>query len=124
MNAELREVVEEMRHEADACMPIGEPVSPHLLDRFTRRLESILAAAQDGERLDGAEAVMGFAAWLTCRDEATIFGSTHDCAPVVQRVKEFCEANNLGMARGDYHTRLVHPTDAARSANAEGVDRG
>lgn len=82
------------------------------------QLHAALAVVpEDVTRLNGAEAVMGFAAWLTCQDEATTFGSSHDCAPIVQRVKAFCEANNLGLPRDDYHARLVHPTNAARSTD-------
>lgn len=45
--------------------------------------------------LNPSEAVYGFAAWLTTRREKTVMSASDDAAPIVELIKQFCEANNL-----------------------------
>lgn len=63
--------------------------------------------------LNGAEAVYGFAAWLTTRTEAVgPFGASHNAAQAAELCNEFCLANNLHIHRRSIWYRiLVHPTD-------------
>jgi|SRR3989304_6284503 len=61
------------------------------------------------DQLSGSEAVYGFAAWLTCRDNETVMSAHHDSAPIAELVKEFCETNNLDWPREDWHKILIHP---------------
>jgi hypothetical protein len=42
-----------------------------------------------------AAALYGFAAWLTCRDEAVTFGAKHDAAPAAVLVDQFCKAQGF-----------------------------
>lgn len=59
--------------------------------------------------LNSSEAIYGFAAWLSCRRERTVFGSTCDCGNIAELVKEFCEVNSLPIVREDWHKSLLHP---------------
>lgn len=61
------------------------------------------------DKLSASEALYGFAGWLTTRNEATIMSSKHDCAPVADRIREFCEENNLSEPKTHWEKNLVHP---------------
>jgi hypothetical protein len=63
--------------------------------------------------LTPSEAIYGFAAWLTCREGSLLVGSSHDAAPMAGLCAAFCEANNLGKPRDDYHHGLKHPKEDA-----------
>ena len=60
--------------------------------------------------LTASEAVFGFAAWLTTRDEETKMGSSNDCAPIADLVKQFCEENELTPPRDGWENNLIHPS--------------
>lgn len=75
--------------------------------------------AETQEKLSAAEAVMGFAAWLSTREQVTKFGSSEDCAPLVARVREFCETNDLGEPADDYTDRLKHPVPTQEKTSDE-----
>ena len=62
------------------------------------------------EKLTATEAIYGFCAWLTTRKGKTVLGSNSDCAPVGERIKEFCEVNHLGDARDNYTEYLTFPS--------------
>lgn len=47
------------------------------------------------DALNSSEAVYGFAAWLTTRDEVIRIGGSENCAPIAELVKKFCEINNF-----------------------------
>lgn len=66
------------------------------------------------KQLTSSEAVYGFAAWLTCRNEKLVISAKHNAAPIAELVKEFCEANGLPEPRENYHRILVHPRAAGR----------
>jgi hypothetical protein len=77
------------------------------------------------DKLTAAEAVFGFAAWLTTKDGDTPMGRGHDAAPIADLCKEFVEANNLNEPREDWNHNLIHPSgecshgnDSSSSANA------
>lgn len=62
--------------------------------------------------MNSREAITGFAAWLTCRDEVTEFGSTKNAAKPAELVDEFCNYNNLPEIRDELWTKGVefeHP---------------
>jgi len=69
-------------------------------------------AAQSGEKLTPSEAVLGFAAWLTCRDRAVTFGSRHDAGLPCRLVEVFCKANSLADVRATWPTGLIHPNES------------
>jgi hypothetical protein len=50
------------------------------------------------KKLSPAEAIYGFAGWLTTRDKPVIFSSRHDAAIVAQLLDWFCK-NNLDQPR-------------------------
>ncbi len=62
------------------------------------------------ETLNPSEAVYGFAAWLTCRDERTVMSASDDAAPIVELVKQFCEVNNLPDVSDQWPNNLIHPS--------------
>lgn len=45
--------------------------------------------------LNPSEAVLGFAAWLTTRDEVTTMSARHDSGVIADLVKEFCSVQGL-----------------------------
>jgi hypothetical protein len=62
------------------------------------------------EKMTATEAVYGFAAWLTCRQEAITLGATHDAAPAADMVKRWCDTNNLPPVReGVYPGNITQP---------------
>lgn len=63
------------------------------------------------DQLTASEAIYGFCAWLTTKDEETIMGSHHDCAVVVDRIVRFLDANNLSTPREGYEQNLIFPIE-------------
>ena len=61
----------------------------------------------NGLTLNSHESVAAFAAWLTCQKEPLVFGSSHDCVPVVDAVKAFAESQNLPPVRDDFGDRIA-----------------
>lgn len=61
--------------------------------------------------LSGSEAVYGFCAWLTTRKEITTMSSKHDCSPICELIKIFCETNKLGEPEDHWVDNLTHPKD-------------
>lgn len=62
------------------------------------------------EKLSASEALFGFVAWLTTREETTEMSSRHDCAGLPDLVVQFCETNNLEEPGGDFPANLTHPS--------------
>jgi hypothetical protein len=63
------------------------------------------------EKMTASEAVYGFAAWLTCRQNGVMIGATHNAALVMDLVKRWCDANNLSPPRdGVYPNNVVQPS--------------
>ena len=60
--------------------------------------------------LNPSEAVYGFAAWLTCRDEKTVMSATNDAAVITDLVAQFCEVNNLPDISEHWPNNLIHPS--------------
>jgi len=60
--------------------------------------------------LNSSEALYGFCGWLTCRKKETIMGTTHDCAPIVDLIKQFCEVNSLPDVSEQWPNNLIHPS--------------
>lgn len=53
-------------------------------------------------QLTASEAIFGFCAWLTTREEKTVMGANEECGCVVERIREFCDKNNLKEPRDNY----------------------
>ncbi len=60
--------------------------------------------------MSGSEAVYGFMAWLTTREEEETFSARHDAAPAALLAGEFCQTNGLVDPRDDWTDRLTHPS--------------
>jgi len=63
--------------------------------------------------LNPSEAVYGFAAWLTTREEKTVMSAVDNSAPIANLVIQFCEENNLSEVSKQWPSNLIHPTEAA-----------
>ncbi len=63
--------------------------------------------------LSGSEAIFGFCAWLTTRNEQTLMSATDDAAAIPPLITEFCEVNELVPPRDDYADWLVLPENEA-----------
>jgi len=61
------------------------------------------------DKLSPSEAVLGFAGWLTSRDEKTVMSSTDDAACIADLVNEFCKTNNLDDPKDHWEDNLTHP---------------
>jgi hypothetical protein len=57
--------------------------------------------------LNPTEAVMGFASWLTTREEPTIFSSRHNCSPIVELIKKFCTVQKLGNVKDNWPANMI-----------------
>ena len=80
--------------------------------RFMDRIEQLVCdmmAAPEVMQLSGSEAVMGFLAWLSTRDETTVLGP-NDVVDLTL-YKRFVEANSLTEPRAAYHELLTHPKE-------------
>ena len=80
--------------------------------RFMDRIEQLLCdmmAAPEVMELSGSEAVFGFMAWLTTRNETTVLGphQTVDIS-IIQR---FIETNKLKDPRDAWAELLIHPPE-------------
>ncbi len=61
--------------------------------------------------LTGSEAVYGFTAWLTCREERTVLSSSNDdVAPICALIEQFCFENKLAAPREGWGNNLIHPS--------------
>lgn len=97
------------------------------VDAFDAALAAALGPRQEGNRpmdadaLTPAEAVYGFAAWLTTRTEQTVMSAADDSASVAALAARFCEANGLGTVTEQWPGALVmpdEPTDEGRQIEA------
>ncbi len=62
------------------------------------------------DKLTASEAIFGFCGWLTKREEVTTMSSRHDCAPIADLVKQFCDENQLSEPRDHFNKHLKHPS--------------
>jgi len=90
---------------------------------WIRRAEDELQEKPDGDRrqlqmfeprITPAEAVIGFAAWLTTRKETIAVGSTNDASPAAELANLFCRVNELGEPREEaWPNNITHPEEPA-----------
>ena len=71
------------------------------------------------KELNAAEAVYGFVAWLTTREERTVMSAKDDCAPIAELIKRFCAENNLPEVSDQWPLNLIHPSGEVAVPNAE-----
>ncbi len=70
----------------------------------------MVETAEATQELTGSEAIYGFCAWLTCQDEVTIMSAHHNAGAICDKIKLFCETNNLTKPRDNYTDYLTHPS--------------
>ena len=78
--------------------------------RFMDRIEQLLCdmmVAPEVLQLSGSEAVMGFLAWLTTRDETTVLSPSQEVD--ISLYERFVETNQLTEPREAWHELLIHP---------------
>ena len=68
-------------------------------------------------QLSGSEALYGFVAWLTTREEEITLGSTKDCGAIPNLIDEFCQINQLSDPREAWSELLTHPLGPADGGN-------
>jgi hypothetical protein len=62
------------------------------------------------EKLSPSEAVFGFAAWLSTSQDSITIGCGHVCDSLAEKVKVFCDENNLEFPRDGWENNLIHPS--------------
>lgn len=70
------------------------------------------------DKLTAAEAVFGFAGWLTSRTERTVMSSTDDAACVARLCGQFIKENGLSEPREGWEHNLIHPSGECSHGNA------
>ncbi len=63
------------------------------------------------KEMTASEALYGFGAWLTTRDESVTFGANNDCAPMADLIGRFCKANKLAETTEAYPNCFVMPKE-------------
>lgn len=60
-------------------------------------------------KLSPSEAIFGFTAWLSTREETLLVGSKHECGCLVDLITEFCHINNIEKPRKIFPKNLEMP---------------
>jgi len=115
---------ESVHIEVPGAVSINDAVCCNCGDNVVQAAMAGEEAVNEPDTLSPSEAMFGFAAWLTCRDEKIELGETCDCAPVAKLLGEFCEVNGLPLPRDGWQNRLVHPggNNAANAAAEVYID--
>lgn len=61
------------------------------------------------DKISASEALFGFAAWLTTRDQRTVLSSIDNAAIAADLVGKFCKVNELANPKEDFHKRFKMP---------------
>jgi hypothetical protein len=75
------------------------------------------SAAANNDKLTAAEAVFGFAGWLTSRTERTTMSSSDDAAPIAALCWKFIKENKLSEPRDEWRHNLIHPSGECSHGN-------
>ena len=84
---------DEIKRERD--MTESECVDIGVQEYLAEALEHNAQKKDIPKMLNPSEAVLGFAAWLTTRDEVTKMSARHDSGVIADLVKEFCSVQGL-----------------------------
>ena len=82
---------------------LGNVDTKELVEELSARGET------NSDNISASEAIFGFAAWLTTRQEKTIMSSKDDAAPIVELINTFCKINKLSPPCDGYEENLTHP---------------
>jgi len=66
---------------------------------------------KDIDEMTGSEAIFGFCAWLTTREEKTVMSASDDSGCIAELIKKFCDTNNLTEPRTTWTELLIHPKE-------------
>tara|TARA_R110002096_G_scaffold384121_1_gene578071 strand:+ start:273 stop:674 length:402 start_codon:yes stop_codon:yes gene_type:complete len=87
-------------HDGGSLLPLSDLTSDSKLTKV-----SIVP-----NEMSGSEAIFGFMAWLTSRDEITPeLGASRDAGVAAQLIEEFCNTNNLSEPKENWTDNLTHP---------------
>ena len=75
------------------------------------------------QSLNPSEAVCGFAAWLTTRDEVTTMSARHSSGPIADLVKEFCAVQGLPAISKSWPGNLVSQYSPASEEPGDGIGK-
>lgn len=94
----------------------GDFTEHDMLGWFANAMQAALTAKlsdvlKDPPYMTGSEAVFGFAAWLTTRDQDITMGRTHECSEVARLCDVFITKNNLPPPRHHWTDNLTHPPE-------------
>mgnify|MGYP006375212771 FL=1 len=76
---------------------------------------------ENTDKLTAAEAVFGFAGWLTSRPEKTVMSSTNDAAVIARLCGQLIKANGLAEPRDRWERNLMHPSGECSHGNESGA---
>ncbi len=65
------------------------------------------------KQMNASEAIYGFGAWLTTREEPVTIGAHHECGIVAELINTFCKTNKLEEPRENWTDNLTHPKNNA-----------
>lgn len=90
-------------------------VSEDLMHGWFANAIECSTAIRSEEKISASEALYGFAAWLTMREETVTFSSDSNAAPAAELVKEWAELNNLSGPRDSIYPNNISqpPTKVA-----------
>jgi hypothetical protein len=77
-----------------------------------------LAASAPEQAVSPSEALYGFAGWLTCRSERSVFSGFDDAAPAAQLVAAYCKANGFADPREGWDKNIQTPAPIALASPA------
>ena len=63
------------------------------------------------QEMSASEAIVGFCAWLTTREEITTMGAMNECGNIVDLINKFGKTNGLSNPRDGWEKKLIHPED-------------
>ena len=75
---------------------------------------------ENTDKLTAAEAVFGFAGWLTSRPEKTVMSSADDAACIARLCGQFIKENGLAEPRDRWENNLIHPSGECSHGNEVG----
>lgn len=58
-----------------------------------------------------SEALHGFCAWLSSRDEVVTIGGGQEIPPLPQLIQKFMDTNGLPAPRDGWENQLTHPSE-------------
>lgn len=121
MSKQQREALEAARAAIES-LSLWTTYTDHRCYRLTEKASTLIdaalsAPAEQAPKVLPAEAITGFAAWLTCLERPVTLGSAMDAAPAAEMVEAYRKAQGWDVPREDFASRLKRmPIAAAPSA--------